>query len=233
MAIVLLILGLLSSFLTPLAIRLEQEARNNTRIQLDTIQQVLYGFVLKNQRLPCPDCANENGDCMGLLADDGREDLRGSGLVCATTNGNLPWVTLGVRGVDAWDYEFTYVVSRLFADQVDGATIGCHADEIPALGVSFSLCSDGSITVLDKSVVGALATENIIAEDIPAIVLSHGENGITVDSYSADEMENADNDGRFVARDYSQSEDEGFDDMLVWISPYVLRAMLINAGILP
>ena len=232
--IVLLILGLLSSFLTPLAIRFEQESRNNTRAQLDNIQQVLYGFVLKNRRLPCPDCADETGDCMGVAdVADGQEDIKTDN-TCATEKGNLPWATLGVRGVDAWDHEFSYVVSESFADQNDGTeTSSC----IPTAGVSFSLCSNGSITVRDSAIGadGAADTTagNLIAENIPAIVVSHGENGITEATYSVDEMANADNNLVFIERDYSQSEDDGFDDILVWISPHVLRAMAVNAGILP
>lgn len=229
-SIVILIIGLLlSGLLAPLSARIEQEERRNTAEQLDEIQQTLYGFALKNNHLPCPDCTNTSSDCSGFTANDGLED-RLSDTSCAAEMGDLPWATLGVKGRDAWGNIFTYRVSDIFADDIPGAMTGClSGTPPPTQGVSFSLCSDGNITVLEN--VGTPPT--ILAEDIPAIVLSHGKNGSSPASFSADEMENSDNDGRFVDRDYSRSAADGFDDMLIWISPHVLRITFVKAGSLP
>jgi len=230
LTMVLLILGLLlSSFLAPLAARVEQQERNNTQIQLDEIEKIIYGHVLQNAYLPCPDCRDNAGGCVGLTANDGVED-RPAG-VCASEIGNLPWVTLGVKGTDEWDNTITYRVDDVFADSntpvSDGTPLqaGC-ANTSATLNVSFSLCSDGDITVNDLATGG-----DLVASFIPAIVVSHGKNWAV--STSADEAENTDGDTIFVDKDYSQAVGSEFDDMLIWISPYVLRTMSVNAGILP
>ena len=228
LAMVLFILGLLlSSFLAPLAARVEQQERKNTQIQLNEIVEVIYGYVLKEQHFPCPDCSDTTtNDCDDVDTndpndiDDGEEDyLAGT---CATETGNLPWVTLGVKKTDEWDNVFTYRVDDEFADNTDGAD-SCTTNT--TLNVSFSLCSDGDITVLDSSGGGNVATR------IPAIVVSEGKNWVV--STSADEAENTDGDATFVDKDYSQTDGSEFDDMLIWISPHILRTMAVKSGILP
>ncbi|MFT5426041.1 MAG: prepilin-type N-terminal cleavage/methylation domain-containing protein, partial [Gammaproteobacteria bacterium] len=119
LAMVLFILSLLlASFLAPLAARVEQKEREKTQIQLDEIETVIYGYVLQNAYLPCPDCSVYAGDCKVLedidpldtIINDGMEDLigdAGDALTCATEFGNLPWVTLGVKETDEWDNRFT------------------------------------------------------------------------------------------------------------------------------
>lgn len=232
LAMVLFILGLLlSSFLAPLAARVEQQERNNTQIQLDEIEEILYGYVLQNAYLPCPDCSDNTGDCLTVETNDpteindGEEDILAN--TCATETGNLPWVTLGVKSTDEWLNIFTYRVDATFADRANAATDGTGCETGSAtLNVSFSLCSDGNITVNDLAVAGST-----VASFIPAIIVSHGKNwGV---STSADEAENTDGDVIFVDKDYSQTTGSEFDDMLIWISPHVLRTMSVKAGILP
>jgi len=235
LTIVLFILGLLlSSFLAPLAARVEQEERKNTRIQLNEIEEVIYGYVLQNNYLPCPDCSDNTGGCAAVTANDGEEDTvngPGSSKICANDIGNLPWVTLGVKGIDEWDNLFTYRVDDVFADRDDPDVsdgTGCETASA-TLNVSFSLCSDGDITVLDSAVAG-----NTVASLIPAIVVSHGKNySSTIPPTSADETENTDGDLVFVDKDYSQTSGSEFDDMLIWISPHILRAIAVKSGILP
>ncbi len=233
LAMVLFILGLLlSSFLAPLAARVEQQERNNTQIQLDEIEEVIYGYALQNNYLPCPDCSDNTGGCAAATAGDGQED-RTVG-VCASEIGNLPWVTLGVKGTDEWNNIFTYRVDDVFADSntpaSDGTPLqpGC-AGISATLNVSFSLCSDGEIIVLNTAGAGG----GNLALNIPAIVVSHGKNWPTNPPASADEIENTDPDITFVSGDFSANVVTGFDDMVIWISPHVLRTMSVKAGILP
>ncbi len=222
MVMVIFILGLLmASFLDPLATRVEQEQRNSTQIQLDVIEEILYGYVLQNQALPCPDCADNTGGCAAATADDGVADQTVPG-ICDTEVGNLPWADLGVKGTDEWDNNFTYRVDDVFADTTDGTACAAAA----TLGVSFSLCSDGDITVNDAAVAG-----NNVASLIPAIVVSHGKNWSF--AASADEAENTDGDAIFVDKEYSATAGAEFDDLMIWISPHVLRTMTVKAGILP
>ncbi len=228
MTVVLFILALLlGSFLVPLATRVEQKERENTQIQLDEIEAAIHGFVLQNNRLPCPDCALVGTTCVNTITNDGEADVNNTTGACLVNQGNLPWVTLGVQKSDAWGNEFTYRVDGEFADTTDDTTgtPNCAA----TLNVSFSLCSDGDITVRD-SVGGAN-----VAMNIPAIIVSHGKNfsNNAVSLPLSDEEENLDNDANFVDRDYSLEVNNEFDDMLLWISPHVLRTMAVRSGILP
>lgn len=236
LAIVLFILSLLLGTLLPtFATRIEQEEREQTQAQLDEIKEVIYGYILRNSNLPCPDCRDNNGGCAAVTANDGLEDpIAGAGTsqVCASEVGNLPWATLGVKGTDAWEREFTYRIDDVFADRdptnktTDGT--GCGT---PTLNVSFSLCSDGDITVRDSDG-GA-----IVAANIPAVIVSHGKNG--AEAPSVHEQENyddgsaGDTNKTFVDKPSDSPVAGTFDDMLIWISPYMLRNRMLNAGILP
>lgn len=213
-AIVLLILGLLlTSFLAPLAVRFEQQQRAATRTQLDALGEAIYGFVLSQGRLPCPDCVTGDG------CNDGVEDRASGG--CSVVSGNLPWTTLGVKGTDAWEQRFIYRVDADFSD--DAEDVACPA----TTGVSFGLCSNGGIRVCDEPGSGC----SLIASSIPAIVVSRGRNwGNTV---SAVELENTDDDNIFVDRNYSNQSGEEFDDLLFWMSPYILKNRMVSAGLLP
>ncbi len=62
MAIVLLIVALLLGGLLPtLSGQMEQQRTNETRKQLDEVQQALLGFAIVNGRLPCPASSTSNG----------------------------------------------------------------------------------------------------------------------------------------------------------------------------
>ena len=236
LTIVLFILALLlTSFLAPLAARVEQQERKNTQIQLNEIEEVIYGYVLQNNYLPCPDCSDNTGGCATATTNDGIEDTidtAGDEETCATEVGNLPWVTLGVKSTDEWDNIFTYYADDTFADRDDpddgsgtGESDGTGCATSATLNVSFSLCSDGEIIILDNSGGANVAT------NIPALVVSHGKNWAV--ATSADEAENTDGDVTFVDKDYSQTSGSEFDDMLIWISPHILRTMAVKSGILP
>jgi prepilin-type N-terminal cleavage/methylation domain-containing protein len=227
LAVVLLIIGIImGGLLMPLSSQIEQRQRAQTQRQLDEGRDVLYGFVLKNHRLPCPDCSTDiAGKCSEIadatLIGDGEEDII-DGDNCAHVSGNLPWVTLGVDGNDAWGRHFIYRVTNSFADAASSGA-GCTPD---TPGISFGFCSDG-----DVDIVAAAGTTDYVARTVPAVILSYGRNG--PDTASVHELENTDGDAIFVSRDFSSDETAGFDDMLIWISPHILRAKMLDAGILP
>src|SRR5256885_1341589 len=83
-AIVIFILTLLlGTFLVPLSAQVNQRAQSDVRKQMADIHDALLGFVAARGYLPCPDTDN-----------DGIEDAPGGN--CAASEGNLPWVTLGI-----------------------------------------------------------------------------------------------------------------------------------------
>ena len=229
LAIVLFVVGLmLGGLLAPLANKIEFENRVETETSMEEVKEVLLGFAMETGYLPCPD-----------TNADGVEDLvtaatGAPGLTCASEIGDLPAITLGVNGNDAWENNYTYRVDEEFADRNDSAnTDGKSTDTCtPTANVSFALCSSGDITVLDGD------GGNTIANNIPVIVVSHGEN--FSDAPSVHEEENYDDSGNasdtlgtFVDRDYSQDSTNAFDDILFWISPHILRNRMVEAGVLP
>ena len=245
LAIVLFVVGLmLGGLLTPLATKVEFDNRNETTENMDEIKDILLGFAMVNGYLPCPDCRDDQGNCAGIgstLRNDGGEDLITAasgvpGLTCASDVGNLPWTTLGVSEADAWGNHYTYRVDSEFADRNDSAnTDGKSSDTCtPTANISFSLCSSGDITVLD-----GYGSSTIIANNIPAIIVSHGSNAVETptnhegENYDDSTVFASDTPKTFVKKGYSKDATEGFDDIVVWLSPHILRSKMVAAGILP
>lgn len=204
MAIVMVVLGLLlGGMLIPLSTQMEKKDRDETERALEEIKDALIGYAMANGRLPCPDTDN-----------DGIINMSGT---CSNQQGTIPWVDLGVGKEDAWGQPFTYRVTGDFADTTDGT--GCGT---ATTGVSFELCSTADINVLDAS------AGNPVANQIPAIVISHGKNwAITT---STDEGQNSNTDTTFVDRGYSRTAAPTFDDQVIWISSNILKSKLVSAG---
>lgn len=227
MAMVLLIIGLLLGGLMPtLTAQMEAQRISETRKQLNEIRDALTGFALSNGRLPCP---SDGSAASGAEATTGS----GSSLGCSLTKGALPWATLGVNETDAWGRRFTYRVSHgvssNFADGADGTGASCNI----SAGVSFQLCSVASLDVLSAASGGSN-----VATDVPAVVVSHGKNGLgaypagggaQIGTATGDEEENTDDNNTFVSRDFTSD----FDDLVVWLSPNILFNRMVAAGKLP
>ena len=111
MAVALFVIALLlGSLLVPLSTQVDKRRYAETEKQIEHIREALIGFALINRHLPCP----------AKSATDGREDRTGN--ACTLVGGNpkrdgfIPWVTLGVSAVDAWDNLIRYSVDPDFAN---------------------------------------------------------------------------------------------------------------------
>ncbi|MBV1931760.1 MAG: type II secretion system GspH family protein [Porticoccaceae bacterium] len=218
MAVVLVVIGLiLGGLLMPLSTQLEKQDRQETEQSLAQIHESIIGFAMANGRLPCPDSTPPPPN------RDGVEDACGTGF---GVDGNIPWVTLGIGQHDAWGQAFTYRVTGAFAD----CNPGCGAT-----GVSFDLAAAGDINVLDS----AFPAGALVASQVPAVVISHGQNWASMTNAAAagaDQWENRTNDTNFVDRIYSKTSTPGnpvFDDQIIWVSPNILKARMVAAGELP
>ncbi len=224
MAVVLMIVGLLLGGLIPtMSAKMESQRINETIKQMGEIKDALTGFAVINGRLPCP--SNGGGA-------SGEEVITGSGVTatCTLTKGVLPWTTLGVNETDAWSRRFTYRVTADFADGADGTGV---ATCTVASGVSFQLCSTGNLNVFNTS------GGSSVAAKVPAVVVSHGKNGLgaypagggaQIGIATDDEAKNTDDNNDFVSKDQVQN---GFDDLVVWLSPNILFNRMVAAGKLP
>lgn len=221
-AIALTILGLaLGSLLGPLSTRVEQSERQKTQATLEDIRDTLYGFAISYGYLPCPD-----------ISDDGIEDRPAPGAQCTSSEGTVPYSTLGTPATDSWGQKFIYRVTLNFTDLPTMNTITTPPNSCNVatpLQSSFALCTTGDITVKSAKTGG-----NIIASEIPAIIVSTGKN---YDPRSNDEIDNANNpatnDQEFISRDYSTVETQEFDDLLIWIPSNTLKNRMVAAGKLP
>lgn len=252
---VIAIIGLLlGGLLLPLANQVEGRRVSDTQDELREIKEALYGFVLTNGRLPCP----ETDDA----AADGTEDVTAGD--CDVAEGLLPWTDLGVAERDSWNNRFRYVVDIHFADSGgvnDGTTFvlsgtpaqphppafpadSLHVEcdlQTPTVNVSLQLCSSGHITILDAEgtyddpTIPGAPDSNQVAISVPALVISRGANGglAPVDLVSLHEIENTNGDDIFVSRDFSNQGGWEYDDVLIWLSPNVLKSKLVTANLLP
>lgn len=229
MAIVLSITALaLGSGLTLLFAQQDQRRIEENNTRLTDAKEALTGYALSHAALdghpylPCPD--RMSGNIGSNLANDGIEDRTGA--TCDMQEGNLPWVSLGLsQPTDAWGNRLRYRVSSSYASSAAG------------IQLNFS----GDINVLDSASAG-----NTLALTIPALILSHGKNGLgAINATGAfnpapsgsDEAANTDANTTFVSRYPSTAKDAApggeFDDQLVWLSQYALFNRLVQAGRLP
>jgi prepilin-type N-terminal cleavage/methylation domain-containing protein len=218
---------LLGSLLVPLSTQVDQRRYAETQTQLEHIREALIGFALANRYLPCP----------AISATDGREDRDTTTNACTLVGGNpkrdgfIPWVTLGVAPQDAWDNLIRYSVDPAFA----------RSDP----NNYFTLSSTGDIRIRTRDNAGTLVDLSNI--EIPAVILSHGNNGYGATSsagiaravpgsWSGDENDNATNTTVFYFRTrttVTTATGGEFDDIVSWISLNQLFARMVSAGRLP
>lgn len=223
MAVVLTIVALLMAGLLPmLSSQMEQKSRTETRSQLEEIRGALVGYALVQPvpKLPCP--ANPT-------IATGANNAGVADSTCAITTGVLPWVTLGTSETDAWGRRFTYSVP---------------ASAVNSFSSGFTLTSVAAIDVLSANSGNCDAAsppiQNCVADNIPAVIISHGTNGlgaylpsgtqIPPDATHVDEYENRTQSGPpFVSHENTTD----FDDLVVWLSPNTLFNRMVIAGKLP
>ena len=253
LAIVIFILGaLLGAALTPLQIQFQMRAIRQTQAALDDTVAALYGFAVTERRLPCPDL---------LVGGDGREDRLGPD-ACVFAEGGVPHVDLAISGVDAWGHRLRYRVTAAETTPATGANFVAVDDGVCQSGDGdFDLCAIGAIRVVTRGDDPATISleskhQHQLADQLPAVVISHGPNGRAAVAMSAadlrdrpapetDEAENADGDAVFVSRRNAAAqvacgddEDETaplceFDDLVTWLSPAILNHLMVISGQLP
>lgn len=233
MAVVLVILGLLLSglLMTLTSQQAAQKVLEAERAE-QQIREALLGFAAIHGRLPCP----ADPALPDTNANAGVERAPTAVGCTGGDAGSLPWATLGLRQLDAWNWRYTYRVGPLFSRTVIARAPGQYGCAVPPPAAparsAFALCSPGPYEVRASAGGTALAT------GLPALFVSHGPNGFRARradgglngaSGDADEQENADADAIHVDR----SPTETFDDRVEWIAAPVLMNRMLQAGRLP
>lgn len=218
LAIVLIIVALLlGGLMAPIGAQREMQRLADTRRLLEQAHEALLGFAVIYGRLPCP----ANPATATGAAGAGEEYPPAAGGCSIALEGALPWATLGLPETDAWNRRFTYRVTAGFAGIVP---VGKNA--------AFDLATTGDIDVF------AAAGGATLVNDAPAIVVSHGANGLgaflptgtqIAASLNADEQENSDADNVFIGAMNAPD----FDDQLVWMALPILKNRMVSANKLP
>ena len=225
LAVVLVIVGLLvGGGIAALDATQTQNRRAEQSRQLANVREALYGFAMQEGRLPCPDDP-DNGI-------DGKQDDNGTD--CASDQGVLPYADLAVGYRDAWGHPLLYAVdSDPFARfDTDGGAQSTFALAPTVTGNLKIRVSDGG---------------NILADNVPALVLSFGSQGGQIwtsggfpcssapQGFSDDETANCDGTVEFVDAGFRRAEtDKGrFDDQMTWLPVSVLKTRMVQVGKLP
>jgi len=203
-AIVLVILAVLASaMLIPLGGQIEARQRAEAESSLNDIRAALIGFAILNGRLPCPTL-----DTDPSAAGYGKETVDATGTACksATSDGVLPWRTLGVAPQDPWNQYWRYRADARFSDP-DKTPITTSHDVLDDLAVE---AHDGtSLTASGNTAV--------------ALVYSLGANR------SAD-GQNASYEAGSSAVYEAGEPTTTYDDMLTWFGRPLLIARMAEAG---
>lgn len=255
LAIVLVVVALLlGGLLVPLTMQIEQQKIRETQKTLEEVKEALVGYALShisqpNGRpyLPCPDI---NVAISGFTPNDGLEDRNPTTGSCADQEGNVPWATLGTADADSWGNRFRYRVHPNFSFS------GVASSAMDGFQLATSLTTPTIRVCTGNACVSTLATA------VPAVILSHGKNGLGAINLvgnvnfqpiaaALDEKQNATSvlptvDRNFTSRTMTAAQSScsdsapgpamplcEFDDLVTWLSPNILFNRMVAAGRLP
>jgi prepilin-type N-terminal cleavage/methylation domain-containing protein len=213
MAVVLVIIGLvISTLFAPLAAQRDIKDMTGTQSSLSQIKEAINGFAILNGRLPCP-----TNQVDPVNAGYGLEDCS------ITTEGYLPWKTLGVAETDEWgqhrntaaDLWTGYWRYRVDSNYVTTALFSANMlASVPTFA--------NNLVIRDSN--GNNLTPTAAGTEKPiAIVYSIGKNLVA----------NGQNSGVVDSIYESGTNTTVFDDMLIWITRPVIVNRLVSAGKLP
>jgi type II secretory pathway pseudopilin PulG len=225
----------ISALLGPMAVQIEERQVRESERTMNEMLEALVGYAVTQTvpHLPCPDRTSGGAGTPNDTANDGIEDFNTGTGACTATNGdgNIPWATLGVSATDVWGNRFRYLVTPAFSNRVTAMT----------------LTSAGTLKVCAAAPTSATCGgTSYIADNVPAVILSHGKNGsgamnasnntqISIAGASTHETENAGGTyaGSVVSKIRTNVAGQEFDDIVVWLSPNVLFNRLVSANKLP
>ncbi len=240
LSIVLLIVGLLLGGLLPtLSAQVDQRHIDETRKQLNEIKQALIGFAMINGRLPCPASSTSNGIesfASGGNATNGNCSNFYDGFVPAATLG-LP-ATSSTGLTDAWGNPLHYAVTLWSSSTPAVTNVFTRAGGMASVGISglnpaslsfLLVCSTSTGINVSTPSCSNGSTTLTSSPGAPVVFFSTGKNG-GQGGVTPDEAANLANTRVFISHDFVQN---GFDDMVVWLSANTLIDRMVAAGKLP
>jgi type II secretory pathway pseudopilin PulG len=234
MAMVLTIVGLLLAGLLPMISgQVEQRRLNDTRQQLDEIRNALIGYAIINGRLPCPASPTSTDGLESFATGHNAAD----GMCSNFYDGFIPAATLGLTGmnenglvVDSWGNPIRYAVTlwTYALTKTDGmSTVGITGLN-PGSFSYLLVCSTSTGINTSTPSCGATGKSLTPTPGVPVVVFSTGSNG--TNTTSSDELQNLSNSRVFISHDQEQN---GYDDIMTWVSTNTLINRMVSAGKLP
>ena len=228
-AVVMVIVGiLLGGFIGTFSERIDTTRYIETEKQLEEIKQVLmaYAFTKSPPYLPCPDTASP---------PTGLEATRVGG-ACPATAGILPWRTLGLGHEDSWGAHYGYWVSPVYSADTGfllgaaDAGGGNTAIETRVGNANINIVTNGVAVIFSygKNGLGAVGVDGVDRAPLPATGNGHD-----------DEIENDNGDLLFMSHPPVKEDAPAalvggvFDDILIWINSYEIKAKMVETGVLP
>lgn len=242
-AIVLLIMGLLvSGSMTLFKSQKDSVAYKESSNKLNFIKEVMLGFVVINNYIPCPDTNAKGSDGYG-------EENRTAGR-CTAFTGGVPFLDLGLNEADVTDAKYNPV--RYYVNQgvttltniqasTHSASYFCNQDcaaTIPEPLPVFTaktpptaeLLGAGNYMICARSNQTCTASSEMEFENLPIVLVADNIKGAgNCSAQGTAEKQNCDGDLIFWQGNFSMTDERAFDDYVVGLSGYEIKTkMLMN-----
>jgi prepilin-type N-terminal cleavage/methylation domain-containing protein len=247
LAVVMAIIAiLLAGLLLPLGAQIDQRNMNETQRRLESAREALIGFAIANRRLPCPASATSLG-----VEAIGTAFAPGGGACSLPWTGYIPAVTLGLVPlntsmlfVDAWGNPIRYAVTdsttsftvsgttgnRPFTS-TDGIRTVYSTSSLANLSPDLRVCSTAA-GLTGSGLTAACASSSTLSDNSVAVIFSTGKNSPTGGT-GTDEAANLNSDRAFISHTPTTTSGNEFDDIVLWMSSYLLYSRMISGGALP
>lgn len=219
MAIVIAIIGIvLGGLLKGFSAVRESSQLKQDQYKLNDIKIALLSYVAVNGYLPCPDTD---------LPADGLENRQIEGF-CNANSGTLPYADLTTHSTNSYGHNFSYHVNRS-ANQTNANN--------PLYSASYfgSHCADQSAPPCFNNQTPPTANfpslanfsiedggTQIITNDVPLVVISHGQNGCNlVNGFEAENCKSAPL--TYYQASQNREGSQQFDDALIWLSSLQIK----------
>lgn len=243
-----IIAALLSYVFLPLRAQMETANIKQARAKLLEIEEALYGFAIVNGRLPCPTQPGLNGleNPVNPVANCNDSAAIGGFI------GFVPSASLGIKGgvncdgllTDPWGRPYRYSVTNV-QDAVNAQGIFVVPNGIrdangpAAITPDIKVCNVLTANCIAGGGGSAASTNNAVAVIFSmgtrqrANSVSENENageGAPVPSTCGLPAYPVGNDAQYYSAQRVETAGSEFDDILIWISPNLLYAKLLQAG---
>lgn len=230
-AIVIAILGIIIAglFAGMGSIRESAKFKQDQRM-LNDIKKAIITYTSVNGYLPCPDVD---------IPKNGRENRDSTTLLCVNTSGELPYLDLETHRLNAYNLPFTYIINQIAIDS-DEAYSSTSSGSYFAAGNCIDVFTVNNIdapcfhfntppmpnhnatdNLGNYRIVNDITESRIFAAQVPAVVISHGQNGCPGESIF--EQHNCLPNGNDSVFYQAQQNRDNFDDVLIWVSAQEIK----------